>query len=278
MLQPAQPRSRRTAYRLASTDNGNMAVFDVCGSIFKVPAKIVHAQPETLLAKLLREVSEADPAAGSVAGKSKPIFVDADPSRFKCILDWYRYGEMHIPRHIPVTAVLMDASRLDLPDEIIVNGTVRVVDCLEAQDVARDTIQLTISGWVGFRAFLNATLDAIRSHFHSVAEKSAFVGGDDAQDADESYDFSPFLLALFGEKGWLDDKHVCSAARARVLALKIEERGYRCEFSETELVVMLPVQLKGESYQGGHAEDGPPDEEEDMYEDGECEEGEAEGF
>ncbi|CAK0867218.1 unnamed protein product [Prorocentrum cordatum] len=75
-------------------EQGPVAVFDACGTIFKVPAQVVKAKPDTLLAKLL-EASSGAPAA------NRPVFVDCAPDRFSCILDWYRYGEIHLSRTCP---------------------------------------------------------------------------------------------------------------------------------------------------------------------------------
>jgi len=162
-----------------------------------------------------------------------------------------------------VALVLREADRLQLPEEIVVNGA--TCNCRQhnvADLVARDLVSRTISRWPGFDAYLDAMLEAIQAHFESVASRSNQPGGEDAEDA---YDFPPFLLALFGEKGWLDSRHVCSTARARVLALKMEERGFICEFSETDLAVSLPLRLKGEAIGGGPGapDEGPLEEEEE---------------
>merc|ERR1712048_368876 len=89
----------------------------------------------------------------------------------------------------------------------------------------------------------------------SLHNSAAFHDGE----ADEAYDFSPFILTLYGENGWLDTQQVCSAARARVLALKLEERGYYCDFTETDLVVSLPLRLRGEGSMVSHEEEEPFD-------------------
>ena len=47
-------------------------------------------------------------------------------------------------------------------------------------------------------------------------------------------------------KGWISPTQICSASRARILAIKLEELGYLCEFSEADLLVSLPLKLRCE--------------------------------
>ena len=51
---------------------------------------------------------------------------------------------------------------------------------------------------------------------------------------------------LNDSKGWISPLQICSASRARILAIKLEELGYLCEFSEAELLVSLPLKLRCE--------------------------------
>jgi len=225
--------------RAAAPENGTVVTFDVGGQPFKVSLQLVRSRPDTLLANLLQDMGDS--------ATSKPIFVDAAPSRFPFILDWYRYGEIHVPGSVPVAAVMQDARHFQLPDEVVVNGTLRSTRGHgTAHQVARALVSGVVSRWPGFDAFLESTLESIRAHFESVGTASSSCNASSAQDSDEAWDFPSFVLALYGEKGWVDAQHLTTAARARVLALKLEERGYHCEFSETELVVSLPLRLRAE--------------------------------
>lgn len=246
---------------------GPMATLDVGGQIFKFSASLIRSKPSTLLAQLVDSAGGNDEPRGGSPNGGRPIFVDAAPERFTCILDWYRYGEIHVPRSVPVAAVLQDAKRLGLPNEIVINGVARSTGANVAQKVGRDLMAGVVRQWPGFSTFLAQLLDTIREHFQAVGDLSgaklgaagnqrpprtmaadaecASEGKEDAEE-EEAYDFPPFVLPLYDEKGWVDQHHVCSAARARALALRVEERGYRCDFTEAELLVSLPLRLKGE--------------------------------
>merc|ERR1712203_784541 len=100
-------------------------------------------------------------------------------------------------------------------------------------------------------------LKDIEVHFENVGNKSSAT----SSEVEEAWDFPAFVLQMYGEKGWVDASNLGCAARARVLALKLEERGYRCEFSETDLVITLPLKLYGEeSGMGGPDVEEPAEE------------------
>eukprot|EP00930_Biecheleria_cincta_P062809 TRINITY_DN48254_c0_g1_i1.p1 TRINITY_DN48254_c0_g1~~TRINITY_DN48254_c0_g1_i1.p1 ORF type:complete len:401 (+),score=84.41 TRINITY_DN48254_c0_g1_i1:34-1236(+) len=249
-----------TSVPSSKTSAPAVAHFDVCGQIFKCSAKWILAQPDTLLAKLLSEaVGQPD--------KTCPIAVDVSPERFQHILDWYRYGELFLPQSISAEAVLRDAARLELPEEIVINGVSRSTDTSHtAHKVGRDLIAAVLNRWPSFDSFLAGTLLDIAKHFEKVGLKSATsTAAEEVEDevAEESFDFPRFALPVFGEDGcWLSSRDVCSTPRARVLALKLEELGYRCEFTETELLIGLPLKLCSETAAvnsfppGGETEDG----------------------
>lgn len=219
---------------------------DVCGTKFKVPAQLIRDKPETLLAQMFeRNIRENK--------RKESIFIDSDATRFPLILDWYRYDEIHIPTHIPIEPVLLDARSLKLPEDIIVNGVTRSTLKPAAHRVARTLIDSVVARWPGFAEYLAGIIEKIWLHYRSVGNKSAT-----GTPEDEAYDFPPCRLLLYGEDGnWADAQNVCSAARSRVLALKLEDRGYFCDFTDTELVVALPLRLRGEARQDGPVEELP---------------------
>jgi len=253
-----------------------MVQFDVCGQLFRVPVRLIRSKPSTELAKLVEKH----------AGGAAPIFVDTAPERFGCILDWYRYGEIFVPKTVPLAAVLQDARRLGLPEEVVVNGAPRSTRPSAARKVGRELLAAVISGWRGFEVFFDALLRRIQAHFEVVGRKGKLppkpppppppqqsqqqqqhngekaAGLSDAaaeEEEEEAYDFPPFVLPLFGETGWIDPSHISSGPRARAVALWLEERGYLCEFTDTELLVSLPLRLKAEVL-GGYAFDGEDEE------------------
>lgn len=235
-----------------------VVTFDVGGQIFKVSAQLVRSKPKTLLAILLQHAEN---------GLSKPIFVDGPSERFHFILDWYRYNAMHIPRSVSLAALLQDARHFQLPDEVIVNGVARNVKTHDvAQRVGRELTAGIISRWPGFQTFFEELLERIRMHFEAVTIASDSLRGVDSQAAEEAWDFPHFVLNLYGDEGFLDRKNLLSAARARTLALKLEQCGYLCEFSDTELLVGLPLRLRAETAEGAMGQDALEDEMADYQE------------
>jgi hypothetical protein len=241
--------------------SGEVVKFNVSGQHFEVAAKTIRGKPKTMLATLIDSQSQTD--------RTKPIFVDAAPQRFQYILDWYRYGEIHVPSGVPIALVLRDAHYFSLSDDLVINGSLhsthRVAnEGLSAQSVGRDVVSGVIARWPGFEDCLRRVLKRIRNHFQDLASaSSSTANGNSAPDhvasaAEESYDFAPFQFPIYAETGWVDGRNVCNAARARVLGLKLEELGYDCEFSETDLIISLPLRLRSEAFgdsSHGDAED-----------------------
>jgi len=227
------------------------ALFNVGGQTFQVAAKLIRSKAETLPARLLAKA--ADP--------TRPLHVPVDicPERFRILLDWYRYGEIWVPNTVATKAVLRDAARLDFPSEIVVNGVLRSLHQLDANQVSRTLLTGVINRWQGFSSFFANILNQIDEHFKSVASQSAAsveAKDEEAACAEEAFDFPRFVVPLFSEEGWVLPNHICSASRARILALKLEELGYLCEFSDADLLVSLPLKLRCELQAAG-SHDGP---------------------
>lgn len=244
---PAPPRA-------ADAPPLSAALFNVGGQTFQVAAKLIRSKADTLPAKLLAKA--ADP--------TRPLHVPVDicPERFRILLDWYRYGEIWVPNTVATKAVLRDAARLDFPNEIVVNGVLRSLHQLDANQVGRSLLTGVINRWQGFQPFFANVLSQIDEHFKSVASQSAAsveAKDEEAACAEEAFDFPRFVVPLFSEEGWVSPNHICSASRARILALKLEELGYLCEFSDADLLVSLPLKLRCElQAAGGHEGVGEP--------------------
>lgn len=224
--QSAALRSRH-AGAAALRRGGELAVFEVGKRTFKVPVSLLRAHPSTRLARLVAEYGGKGETATQVVGE--PLCVNVDEQRFSYILDWYRYGEISLPPATPVSGLLRDARLLLLPQDIIINGSLRSTQQLAGIDVAKSLVDLVVERWAGFQEYFIRLLDEISAHFQGVAQQSVGV--------DEPCEFQPFVLPILGDAGWADVKNVCSPARARVLALRLEEVGYWCLFSEVDLVV-----------------------------------------
>ena len=106
-----EPFSKRA--RVEPTVSSNpVATFDVGGRHFKVMKLVLMRHPDTLLATMLNDISTVE---------DEVLYVDANPESFQHILDWYRYGEMHVKtEYIP--AILNDSRYFLLPDFVKING------------------------------------------------------------------------------------------------------------------------------------------------------------
>ncbi|CAE7367405.1 unnamed protein product [Symbiodinium natans] len=220
----------------------SLVSFNVGGQVFQISTKAVKAKPETLLARLLAKDGGLE--------RVLHVPVDVCPERFRILLDWYRYEELYVPSMVPIDAVLRDAARLDLPAELVINGIPRSTRLTRAKAVSQNVVLGVTQRWPGFNTFLGQVLAQIEEHFQAVGSRSGVHA--DAQDeeaaaADEAFDFPRFVIPLFREEGWVAPKHICSSARARVLALKLEELGYLCEFSDADLLVSLPLKFLSSS-------------------------------
>mmetsp|Transcript_21036 Transcript_21036/g.48291 ORF Transcript_21036/g.48291 Transcript_21036/m.48291 type:complete len:201 (+) Transcript_21036:33-635(+) len=85
--------------------------FNVGGQIYEMLEQTARAKPDTLLCTLLDDTAREDEA-------STPIFVEADPARFRYIMDWYRYGSMSLSRDISVEEMRRDCAFYQLPDGV----------------------------------------------------------------------------------------------------------------------------------------------------------------
>jgi len=95
--------------------NTDVVTFNVGGKIFQMLTQTVHSKPETLLCTLLNERNN-DPAREDKV--DQPIFVEADAERFRYIVDWYRYGRIHLPEGISIAEMRRECAFYQLPDTV----------------------------------------------------------------------------------------------------------------------------------------------------------------
>lgn len=76
------------------------ARFNVGGQHFEVARSVIEKFPESMLAKLASKTWQNDP--------DSVVFIDADGERFRCCLDYIRYGKAHLPMTVVKAAVLRD--------------------------------------------------------------------------------------------------------------------------------------------------------------------------
>lgn len=238
--------AKRAVESSEATGGDSQVIVNVAGRQFRISAGLLRAHSCGLLAKRLEKLEGSSSAKGSSASASstKTIFVDGSPDRFPLILDWYRYGEVFVPSSTPVASVLQDARWFGLPEEIIVNGVSRATASAvsSARRLQGDMVATVIAGWPDFATYFKVILDTAQKHFKELALAASQI-----KEGEETYDFTPCVVPLCTEKGWSDTTNVCSGARARVLALRLEEHGYLVDFTDTELVIALPSTLRGEA-------------------------------
>mmetsp|Transcript_49672 Transcript_49672/g.118313 ORF Transcript_49672/g.118313 Transcript_49672/m.118313 type:complete len:301 (+) Transcript_49672:116-1018(+) len=144
-------------------------VFNVGGCRFEVLKQVIKSRGSTLLGNLLDDISTDD---------SQPIFVDANPDRFTHIIDWYRFGEMHVPSHCPIEALLQDARYFMLPDVLKINGEVRTLRRSAVTDVHDDLRKAVLLRWPSFEAYVHSLSAQTKACVESLAAKSDEVDTD----------------------------------------------------------------------------------------------------
>jgi len=159
-------------------DNGGAVTFDVRGQLFKVLPEFIKAQPNTFLAQLLSDIG---------TNCNVPIFVDANPKRFHHILDWYRYGQMFLPKGASINALLHDAMYFALPDVVEVNGidrrlpqpraakewTTEETIELDSQELRSELEAVVLEQWPEFGEVLEAKTRQIQEKLFASVRDSA---------------------------------------------------------------------------------------------------------
>lgn len=243
-----------------------IAIFDVGGRLFKVLRQTVEARPSTLLATILDDLG---------TDGSQPIFIDANPDRFGYILDWYRYGEMHVPTQgFPIAALLRDARFFLLPDTVKINGVSYCVQPSLVEEVRNETISSTISGWPNFEQCLQGMISDVKEHFKALGAEAARV----QKQPDGSYERQSFTRGhvdagvckkldlpknVFPPKEfrlsvqeirtvnylvvswfrWLEPENVGSKGRLYVLIDEFEKRGFSYDLKDSATEIVLRVGL-----------------------------------
>lgn len=139
--------------------------FDIGGRIFKVMKHVIMRHPDTLLAILLEDISTKE---------DEVLFVDANPDRFSYILDWYRFGEMHMKTEC-VQAVLNDARYFLLPDYVKINGRIHSLKPIAASVEQRWDQQKmeVLSKWPNFENYIRRLADETMARLFSTVDHSS---------------------------------------------------------------------------------------------------------
>lgn len=220
-----------------SMDQSSTVLFNVSGRHFEVLQLTIEARPTTLLATLLHDIG---------TDRTRPIFVDANPDRFSYILDWYRFGEMHIPRDYSVEALLGDARFFLLPDLVRVNGTPYWLHPGFSNQAEELRTKCILDEWPAFDQYVMGIIAEVQKDIEvfcseakllkdDVPQKSSFIREPPSRVALPK---TCFVLskAIYYEgfrrwkHVWLDPTHVCSRERLRVLVAELTRRGFECDF------------------------------------------------
>jgi hypothetical protein len=90
--------------------------FNVGGMRYDIAEETLLNHADTMLAKLVS-------SKWKKGGNQEPLFIDRDGERFRYILDWYRDGQIIVPKTIPVSALRNDALFFGLPDDVVIEET-----------------------------------------------------------------------------------------------------------------------------------------------------------
>lgn len=216
-------------------------VFNVGGRHFEVLRQTIEARPSTLLASLLEDIG---------TDRAAPIFVDANPERFACILDWYRFGEMHMPTACAVGGLLCDARYFLLPDSVRINGTWHTVAFDEdSREAAASSFFAAMSNvtdhWPTFEAYVSTLVQQVREDWKSVGKQAKLVCNDLSNCSVEALRDDGCLKSKIAlsqlpasqediwrhgyRHVWLDQNNVCNRDRLRSLIAELARRGFECE-------------------------------------------------
>jgi hypothetical protein len=204
-------------------------VFSVGGQIFEILRYRIENKPSTMLASLVSDID-------TDSNGRRPIFVDANPNRFQYILDWYRYGEMYVPDHCPINAVLRDCRFFMLPDSIRINGKVHQIGVPSGTVSEISTHQLgkeVISNWPTFHEYVQTLVSKINTRIKSIVVSSARPERDSYHDLVCDLEgpllYTETLARRDGDLvAWCDENNVCSLVRLQVLEHELKQMGLEC--------------------------------------------------
>mmetsp|Transcript_17455 Transcript_17455/g.40987 ORF Transcript_17455/g.40987 Transcript_17455/m.40987 type:complete len:278 (-) Transcript_17455:173-1006(-) len=203
--------------RPGSTDT---VVFNVGGRHHEVLRLTIEARPATLLANLLDDVG---------TNSAQPLFVDANPDRFAYILDWYRFGEIHLPDGFPTKAILNDARFFLLPDAVKINGSTHTLQRYPEEDLHSAAVASITKHWPTFEQYVTDLIAEVRNEAEAAgvrakqAEKAPIyeINFHDEPVVSKHID----LMCV----DWCDKTNVCSTTRLKVLVAELAKRGFPCE-------------------------------------------------
>mmetsp|Transcript_37765 Transcript_37765/g.87725 ORF Transcript_37765/g.87725 Transcript_37765/m.87725 type:complete len:278 (+) Transcript_37765:79-912(+) len=213
--------------------NVDTVTFNVGGRHHEVLRLTIEAHPGTLLANLLDDIG---------SDSALPLFVDANPDRFAYILDWYRFGEMHLPTGYPTKAILNDARFYLLPDTIKINGSSHMfphplgdLHHAAVESVTDAVVASVTRDWPTFEEYVTQLIAAVQSEAEAAGARakeveSLTIHQGEVESLRDQLIFCK-EICLMDAGDWFDEANVCSMLRLKVLVAELKKRGLHCEFT-----------------------------------------------
>lgn len=219
--------------------------FNVGGQLFEVSRNLLTRWPRTRLGAI---------TSSKTFDASLPVFLDANPSRFEHILDWYRYGEMFLSAGVPVEAVIRDAAFFQLPSPVLISGqeykggndppvqsrTLTGLDgkiLLPAEQLLREVAKRVEAAWPGFEEHFAQVLLDVQAHFWERAEASSEIAlaGESVVPGFYTLEFlqqEPTRKSVTPIKD--PDRVVCTIERAQLLRQRLSAAGFLCQLQRVQ--------------------------------------------
>jgi len=221
-----EPSANRLRAASGEDKESDTVIFNVGGQCFEILRYKIESQPSTMLASLLSDI-------GTDVVSGKPLFVDANPDRFQYILDWYRYGELFVPSHCSIKAILRDCRFFMLPDSVKINGHIHLLEAggASVERVHEEFREKVVSQWPNFAVFVASVVSEAKAHFMRSAERSAMA--EDLQiigncTIDPTNDINWYTTPLtHGYGKWSDEANVCSMARLEEVIRELRRSSWK---------------------------------------------------
>jgi hypothetical protein len=108
---------------------------NVGGTRYDIAEETLLNHEDTMLAKLVS-------SKWKKGGNQEPLFIDRNGERFQYIVDWYRDGQITVPRTISVNALRNDALFFGLPENVVIEETKSFDDYASCLHVVRTALSV----------------------------------------------------------------------------------------------------------------------------------------
>ncbi|KAL8624704.1 hypothetical protein ACOMHN_038250 [Nucella lapillus] len=130
---PAQTQTGPHHHNAPTTPTKSLIKLNVGGQIFQTTADTLQSLPNTRLGRLARSAVYSKPP-------EKELFFDRNPDIINCLLDFYRTGELHLPRHLCVNTIERELKFWEIPQELVQECCFKQIE--EYNDAAHITVEI----------------------------------------------------------------------------------------------------------------------------------------